>query len=67
MTIADPIIARSRHNAPAVCSIPLLESIAAALQGDWAAALQTMQNGIASPEHAAFLEQLKQKTAEIKA
>jgi Uma2 family endonuclease len=40
---------------------------AAALQGDWAVALQTMQIGIASAEHSAFVERLKQTAASTQA
>jgi Uma2 family endonuclease len=32
----------------------------AVLRGDWSAAMQTIQRGLASPEHAAFVERLQQ-------
>jgi hypothetical protein len=34
---------------------------AALLRGDLASVLQTLQQGLASPEHAAFVSQLQQK------
>jgi len=40
-------------------------NLPAAFAGDWPAVFQTMQAGIASAEHAAFVEQLKQKAAAL--
>jgi len=46
--------------------LDIIPSMTIALHGDWAAALQTMQFGIASAEYGAFVEQLKQKAQIIR-